>query len=196
MEKENSSRKQRFLFPLSRRDHLTPAISTIKICKVRNTNKTIYLRAVSEQGVCFPSSQANYPLGLFASCFGPEWICEMKPKLVWRWNFFPLSHYFQLSTCDLFCHHQSVSDRRKRQSSAGQGLRVGRGASPSAAPVLGCVLPQSPHLCSLPSTSSLWGQVWAPDGSEALHQGHQKTLARSWWNKEESWEGILPGWWS
>lgn len=69
-EKGNSSRKKRFLFPLSRCDHLTPALSTTKICKVQNKiNKTVYLRAVSEQGVCFPPSQPNSPLGHFVSCF-------------------------------------------------------------------------------------------------------------------------------
>lgn len=82
---------------------------------------------------------------------------------------------------------------------AQQGLRVGRGASSSAALVLGCAPESTSTLVSLPPSPP---QAPCGDNSELLHQdciyqklaGQQKRLARSWGEKEESWEGISPGW--
>lgn len=105
----------------------------------------------------------------------------------------------EVCTCALFCYQtQSVSDCRKSQSS---------GREASAALVLGCAPAPEP-------TSTVFNHTPSPPrapcgdkaellmGCEALHQGciyqklarQQKNVAKSWGEKEESWEGISPGW--
>lgn len=183
MAKGNSSIKQRVLFPLSRCDHLTPAISTIEIRKVWNKiNRAICLRAVSEQSVCFPSPQANYPLVRFVSYFGLKRTCEMKPKLVWRWNFLALTHYFQLRCVPVLysvIKHRMFLITEKVRAQQGKAWGWAEGASHQCCTGAG--------LCSCPrATSTILSLTPSP------HKLHMGTSLRSWWALKPSIKVVFP----